>query len=86
MFTQLNPPLPLFIPSKNASALAHGIIDYGPEHHLLWVCFLSESGECWTVPNSDIRMEWNYSLGRIPSSKQDTVKIVTPIHGKKQPD
>ena len=84
MFTQLNPPLPLFIPSKNASALAHGIIDYGLEHHLLWVCFLNENGKCWTVPNSDIRMEWNYSMGRVPLSKQDTIKTVDSIHGKKQ--
>ena len=46
MFTQLNPPLPLFIASKNIADLAHAVIDYGPEHHLLWVCFLNESGEC----------------------------------------
>ncbi len=86
MFTQLNPPLPLFIVSKNAPALAHGVIDYGPEHHLLWICFLNENGECWTVPNSDVRMEWNYSMARIPVSKQVTVKTAASIHGKKQSD
>lgn len=65
MLTQLKPPLPLFIVPKNELGLAHAVIDYGPEHNLLWVCFMKNSGECWTVPNKDIRMEWNYSLGRI---------------------
>ncbi|MVF11446.1 hypothetical protein FT643_04745 [Ketobacter sp. MCCC 1A13808] len=66
MFTQLNPPLPLFIPAKNESALAHGVIDYGPEQHLMWVCFLNSSGECWTLANPEIRIEWNPTLGRKP--------------------
>lgn len=65
MFTQLNPPLPLFVVSKNASALAHGVIDYGPEHHLFWVCFMTANGECWTVANPDVRIEWNPTLGRV---------------------
>lgn len=65
MFNQLNPPLPVFIASKNESALAHGVIDYGPESHLMWVCFLDRSGECWTVANPDIRIQWNPSLGRV---------------------
>lgn len=86
MFSQLNPPLPLFIVSKNTSALAHGLIDYGPEHNLLWVCFLNDSGECWTVPNKDIRMEWNYSMSRTPAplSKEKANETVTPLHPKKQ--
>lgn len=75
MFTQLNPPLPLFIVSKNLTALAHAVIDYGPESHLLWVCFVNQSGECWTVPNSDIRMEWNYSLGRTPKKSDSDLAL-----------
>lgn len=73
MLTQLNPPLPVYISTKNETAIAHAVIDYGPEHHLLWVCFLQSSGQCWTVPNKDIRMEWNYSLGRT----QD-ISIIAP--------
>ena len=65
MVTQLDPPLPVFIVSKNESALAHLVIDYGIEHNLYWVCFLKSSGECWTVSNQDIRMEWNSTIGRV---------------------
>jgi hypothetical protein len=43
---QLNPPIPLETP--HGPALAHLIIDYGPEHNLLWVCFNDSNGECWT--------------------------------------
>lgn len=73
MFTQLNPPLPLFIPTKNESALAHGVIDYGPEQHLLWVCFLNSNGECWTLPNPEVRIEWNTTLGRTPKKNANNV-------------
>jgi len=71
MFTQLNPPLPLFIPAKNESALAHGVIDYGPEQHLMWVCFLNSTGECWTLANPEVRIEWNATLGRRPELPRD---------------
>ena len=70
MITELKHPLPLYIVSKSKAALAHFVIDYGAETSLLWVCFLNDSGECWTVPNHDIRMEWNYSLNRMPGIKQ----------------
>ena len=62
MITQLNPPLPLETPK--GSGLAHFVIDYGPELHLLWVVFLNEGGTCWTVPNPEIRLENNWSLLR----------------------
>lgn len=65
MITQLNPPLPVFIVDKNESALAHLVIDYGIEHNLYWVCFCKSSGECWTISNKNIRMEWNYTIGRV---------------------
>ena len=58
---QLNPPLPVVTP--NGKALAHVLIDYGPEHDLLWVCF-QEDGECWTWRNQDIRAERNITYGR----------------------
>ena len=59
---QLNPPLPVTTPKGNG--LAHLVIDYGPEHHLLWVVFLDDSGECWTYPNMDIRAQQNITMGR----------------------
>jgi len=58
---QLNPPLPVITP--DGKALAHVLIDYGPEHDLLWVCF-QEDGECWTWRNQDIRAERNITYGR----------------------
>jgi hypothetical protein len=33
---------------------AHVLIDYSQEHDLLWVVFLDETGECWTLPNQDV--------------------------------
>ena len=59
---QMNPPLPLLTPK--GPALAHFLIDYGVEHHLMWVCFQNSTGECWTWPNNKIRMEANVTMGR----------------------
>ena len=67
MLIQLNPPIPVLTPK--GSALAHVLIDYGPEYHLVWVCFLDDSSECWSYPNPQIRAQPNYTLGRTPSTK-----------------
>ena len=40
------------------------LIDYGPEYNLLWVCFLDDSGECWTYDNTQIRAQKNVTMGR----------------------
>ena len=66
MLQQLNPPLPMTTP--RGPGLAHFVIDYGPEGHLLWVVFMDEDGACWSVPNPEIRMASNWSLGRRPKS------------------
>lgn len=60
MITELLQPLPLDTPK--GKAWAHFLIDYGTEHHLLWVCFLRESGECWTFRNPEIRLEKNVTM------------------------
>jgi hypothetical protein len=62
MFTQLSPPIPLWTLSHGAG-LAHGVIDYGPDFDLLWVVFM-QSGEIWTLGNSDVRGVENATLGR----------------------
>lgn len=62
MIVQIDPALPLETPK--GKALAHFLIDYGPEHHLLWVCFQLDGGECWTWSNKDIRAESNPTMGR----------------------
>ena len=60
---RIDPPLPFDTPK--GSAMAHFLIDYGPEHHLLWVCFQDDSGECWTWSNKDVRLQHNLSMGRV---------------------
>lgn len=62
MITQLNPPLPL--QTARGPGWAHFVIDYGPEAELLWVVFLDADGACWSVPNPEVRLGWNWTLGR----------------------
>jgi hypothetical protein len=62
MITQLNPPLPMETPK--GGGWAHFLIDYGPESALLWVVFMDADGACWTVPNAEVRMSFNWTLGR----------------------
>jgi hypothetical protein len=60
--TQLNPPIPIETPK--GKALAHFLIDYGPEYDLLWISFDDATGECWTWHNHAIRAQDNISIGR----------------------
>jgi len=62
MSIQLNPPLPFWTPKGFAHA--HVMLDYGPDHDLLWVCFSVADGLCWTYQNKDIRMVDNETMGR----------------------
>ena len=62
MITRIDPPLPL--ETIKGSGFAHFLIDYGVEHHLIWVVFLNESGECWSFQNPEIRLEKNWTMGR----------------------
>ena len=61
---QLNPPIP--VETARGKGFAHVLIDYSQEHHLLWVVFLDATGECWTVPNPEIRLQSNVSMGIRP--------------------
>lgn len=63
MFTQLNPPIPMHVLDKG-DGLAIGLIDYGPEHNLLWITAIDTTGEIWCAPNPQVRMQANWSLGR----------------------
>lgn len=69
MILQLNPPLPLLTPKGRA--LAHFVLDYGPEHHLMWICFNDADGECWTWENHKIRLEPNITMGRTYGKGRD---------------
>ena len=61
-FTQLNPSIPVMTPLGKAEAI--GILDYGIEHHIYWVVFLDEGGDCWTFENPKIKGVVNESCGR----------------------
>ena len=61
MMLQLNPPLPLDTP--RGKALAHLVIDYGPEASIIWVCFGSD-GQIWCWPNNKVRARDNITFGR----------------------
>jgi len=62
MITQLNPPLPMVTPKGDG--WAHFVIDYGPESALLWVVFMDADGACWIVPNPEVRICHNWTMGR----------------------
>jgi hypothetical protein len=62
VITQLNPPLPM--ETSKGGGWAHFVIDYGPEAALLWVVCNDADGACWTVPNSEVRMTFNWTMGR----------------------
>ncbi|MBN8817710.1 MAG: hypothetical protein ABS86_06375 [Sphingobium sp. SCN 64-10] len=62
-FTQLDPPMPVHVLEKG-KGLAFGLIDYGPEHNLIWVTAIDETGEIWCAPNPKVRMQPNWTMGR----------------------
>lgn len=67
--TQCSPLVPLETP--RGKGMAHFLIDYGEEHHLLWVTFIDATGECWTFANPDVRLQPNESLRRRTPETRD---------------
>ena len=64
MFTQLHLPIPVTVLDKG-SGFAFAVIDYGLEHNLIWVTALDNSGEIWCAPNPKVRMQANWTAGRV---------------------
>lgn len=62
MILQLDPPLPL--KTIKGNGWAHFLIDYGQEHHLIWVVFLDDGGQCWSIANPDVALMPNWTIGR----------------------
>lgn len=79
--TQCNPPIPVYIPERHETGLAHFVIDYGIEHHLQWVVFMDESTEVWTLPNPRVRAQKNVTVGRFPP---ETKPNMSPIRQEKK--
>jgi hypothetical protein len=65
---QLNPQIPLVVLGKG-EGYAVAMIDYSPEYSIYWVCFITATRECWTVPNEQIRACKNITLGRTLDNK-----------------
>lgn len=61
MILQLDPPLPLW--TNKGTGVAHFLIDYGLEFDLMWVVFLDDTGQCWSLRNTDVRAMPNISYG-----------------------
>lgn len=76
MIIQLNPTMPMLTPK--GPALAHFLIDYGEEHHLMWVCVLENTGEIWTYANNMVRAQSNPTFNRF--------KVMGVLHNATKPD
>jgi hypothetical protein len=59
---QLNPSIPMTCHKGDGYAIA--LVDYSEEHHLYWVIALNETGEIWMLPNPQVRMQKNITMGR----------------------
>lgn len=62
MMLQLDPPLPLETPK--GPGLAHLVIDYGAEAHLIWVTGDDATGQIWCWPNNRVRLAKNITMNR----------------------
>lgn len=58
---QLNPVIPLDTPKGAGDAFF--LIDYGRDSQILFVCFIRETGECWSFESRDIKLEKNITSG-----------------------
>ncbi|MBU6267711.1 MAG: hypothetical protein KGN34_09230 [Sphingomonadales bacterium] len=82
-FNQLASPLPVYVVDKG-KGLCFAVIDYGPEHNLIWVTALDDSGEIWCAPNPMVRMQSNWTLGRGRSAPEQAAResaLPTPAFG-----
>ncbi len=62
MIVQLNPPI--WVMTPKGEGLAQLVIDYGIEHELHWTVFISDTLECWTFSNIEIRCLPNITAQR----------------------
>lgn len=67
--TRIDPPILLMTPK--GEGWAHFLIDYSQEHHVIWGVFINETGECWWVPNPEVRITRNWSMQRRKNDKND---------------
>ena len=61
---RIDPPIPMLTPKGRG--WAHFVIDRSQEHDLEWVCFIDQTGECWTFRSPEVRLGANITMGRGP--------------------
>jgi len=64
MMLQLNPTIPVWVENKGKGH-AIGWMDYSQEHHLMWIIAFDSTGEIWTFPNPQVRLQANISMERL---------------------
>lgn len=64
-FFRLEPSIPVYMPDRDVTGEAIFLLDYGKEDHLLWAVALDTTGEVWLLPNPQIRLMNNPSIGRV---------------------
>lgn len=60
---QLNPQIPVW--TEKGTGRAIGWIDYSCEDHLIWIVAMDSTGEVWSMRNPEVRLQNNYTIGRI---------------------
>ena len=68
MITQLNPPIPFYVPSMDLEGWAFLVNDYGPESYIYFT-ILMDNGEIWTFDNTKVRGCVNKTLGRYEKNR-----------------
>lgn len=76
MIHELKSPIPMTC--EKGSGYAHFMIDRGMEHEFEWVLFL-ENNEIWSILNSKVRLESNYTYGRIKIKQDEKSKSYQQI-------
>jgi hypothetical protein len=49
---------------------------------LLWVVFMDKDGACWSVPNPNVRMHFNWSMGRRQTENPEAPASLAPAAGE----
>ena len=63
MIHELRAPIPVLTPRGPGYCFAW--FDYSQEHETLWLVCMDATGEWWQVPQSQVRAQKNYSMGRV---------------------
>lgn len=67
--------LPLGVRSTSKRGWAYGWKDVGVDGHRLWVVVLDDTGEVVDVPQPEIRVDPNWSLGRRVTTEAASVPV-----------